>query len=510
MAFLTPDSTSTVNGVATKQYLLTNHNPNRIAMPQTKIDKVVGITIHNTDWIIVSSATTPAEQYTRATVNGNMNDVRVHYYIDDKCAWQNLPLDLAGWHAADGSGDGNRRTIAIECIMSRRYDDVDKKAEDNCARLAAYLLAKYNLSIDALRTHTYWMNVRDGKKGSTDELNVMQNRTKMCPAYILPHWQEFKNLVQKYLNAATPRKGGAPDSLYRVRKSWQDVASQTGAYSQIENAVNACVDGYNVYDSDGIVVYTHKQIAKDDCPYAIPTFPVKITAKGDPAKWVQWQLTDIGYSCGGSGVDGDFGKDTERGLRYFQKVNGLEVDGVCGPATRSALLSYTTSMPTPDPSGFTPRFTKPEAENKYYIRKPAGYSTAIKGLPTDPDCDVLANCVGFAHSRFHEIARRPQMDLFDPVNAENIYENAKAHGLQTGDKPKLGAMIVWQKGATLSGSDGAGHVAVVEQINADGSIVISQSGWNASKPFWTQVLKAPWYYGAGYKFLGFVYNPSVK
>lgn len=137
--------------------------------------KIIGVTIHNTDWISVASGTTPAEQYTRATVNGNMNDVRVHYYCDNVCAWQNLPLTLSGWHAADGSGNGNRRTIAIECIMSSAYNDRDKKSEDNCAKLAAALLKKYNLSIDHLYTHTHWLNVRDGKSGSVDYLNTARN-----------------------------------------------------------------------------------------------------------------------------------------------------------------------------------------------------------------------------------------------------------------------------------------------------------------------------------------------
>ena len=159
---------------------------------------------------------------------------------------------------------------------------------------------------------------------------------------------------------------------------------------------------------------------------------------------------------------------------------------------------------------FTPRFTKPEKGNKYYIRKVSGgYSPAIKGSPTDPDCDVLHNCVGYAWGRFHEIAGVTTV-LFDPVNAENIFANAKAHGLKTGSEPKLGALMIWQKGATLSGSDGAGHVAVVEQINADGSIVTSESGWNTKNPFWTTVRRAPWTYGTGYTFLGFVYQPEKE
>lgn len=199
MAILKPDSVSSINGVKVNEYLLTKHNPNHIDMPNIAMNNVIGVTIHNTDWISVASGTTPAEQYTRATVNGNMNDVRVHYYVDNTCAWQNLPLNLSGWHAADGGGNGNRKTIAIECIMSGAYNENDKKSEDNAARLCAGLLKKYGLGINSLFTHTHWLNVKDGRSGSVDTLNVMSNSYKNCPAYILPHWNAFKNLVIKYL-----------------------------------------------------------------------------------------------------------------------------------------------------------------------------------------------------------------------------------------------------------------------------------------------------------------------
>ena len=154
MAILRPDTTTTLNGVKINEYLLTKHNPNHINMPSVSMEsKVIGVTVHNTDWISVASGTTPAEQYTRATVNGNMKDVRVHYYVDDVCAWQNLPLSLSGWHAADGSGNGNRRTVSIECIMSSAYNSTDKKSEDNCARLAAALLKKYGLDINGKQVY---------------------------------------------------------------------------------------------------------------------------------------------------------------------------------------------------------------------------------------------------------------------------------------------------------------------------------------------------------------------
>ena len=239
MAYLTPDKTAELNGVTVKEYLLTRHNPNRIAMPTISMEgKIIGVTVHNTDWINVSPDTTPAEQYTRATRNGNMNDVRVHYYVDNKCAWQNLPLDLSGWHAADGSGSGNRKTIAIECIMSSAYNADDRASEDNCARLAAALLKQYGLGIEHLYTHTHWLNVRDGRKGSTDTLNTMYHSYKMCPAYILPHWAAFKAKVVGYLGEDTAAAekpsapaASAPDTAttsYRVRVTIDDLNIRTG------------------------------------------------------------------------------------------------------------------------------------------------------------------------------------------------------------------------------------------------------------------------------------------
>ena len=261
MAILRPDTTTTLNGVKINEYLLTKHNPNHINMPSVSMEsKVIGVTVHNTDWISVARGTTPAEQYTRATVNGNMKDVRVHYYVDNVCVWQNLPLSLSGWHAAYGSGNGNRKTIAIECIMSSAYNSTDKKSEDNCARLAAALLKKYGLDINHLYTHTHWLNVRDGKSGTVDYLNTTRNPYKMCPAYILTHWAEFKKKVQAYMNvgSSTPTTS-SPKQLYRVRKSWSDAKSQIGAFSSLENAKKACKAGYAVFDSNGKQVYPTKK-----------------------------------------------------------------------------------------------------------------------------------------------------------------------------------------------------------------------------------------------------------
>lgn len=161
---------------------------------------------------------------------------------------------------------------------------------------------------------------------------------------------------------------------------------------------------------------------------------------------------------------------------------------------------------------YKPRLTKPEKGNPYYNTKGnGGYSGAIKGKPTDPGCDVLSNCVGYAYGRFNEIGGYGSCKYLAPVNAENFIQHKGS--LEVGQTPKLGACMVWRKGDTLSGSDGAGHVAIVEQINRDGSIVTSESGYGSSTPFYTknrQKGSGNWGSGNAYTFLGFIYNPAVS
>lgn len=240
---LTPDSTYNANGLIVKEYFLTKHNVNKIAMPSYGMPATPdGITIHNTDDITVASNTTPAEQYTRATINGNMKDVRVHFYVDESCAWQNLPFTLAGWHAADGNGGGNRRTIAIEIIGK------SAKAEANGAKLAAWLLNKYKLDIDHLFTHTYWLNKRDGKKGTIDQLNVLKNPQKTCPVYIIPHWQDFKASVKQQLT-----NGGTKTPAPAIEKTESNPSGIIDAPEQIQvidNKLNTSND--SIKDNSGV------------------------------------------------------------------------------------------------------------------------------------------------------------------------------------------------------------------------------------------------------------------
>lgn len=158
------------------------------------------------------------------------------------------------------------------------------------------------------------------------------------------------------------------------------------------------------------------------------------------------------------------------------------------------------------------RTSKPTVGNKFYITtSKGGYSRCIQGSPTDSACNVLANCVGYACGRFNEIIGSMKYPSLN-CNAENFIERAKnTYGLEISPVPTLGGIMVWQKGSTLSGNDGAGHVAIVEKIIDSNTIYTSESGYGSSA-FWNSTRRnsnGRWGLGSGYTFRGCIVNPAI-
>lgn len=60
---------------------------------------------------------------------------------------------------------------------------------------------------------------------------------------------------------------------------------------------------------------------------------------GAAVREMQTMLIALGYSCGASNADGDFGDDTLKAVKAFQKNNGLVVDGEAGVNTMARLRS---------------------------------------------------------------------------------------------------------------------------------------------------------------------------
>ena len=117
-------------------------------------------------------------------VHSGQGEVTYHFAIDDKECIQLLPVTKTAWHAGDGRGSGNMKSVAIEICYS--LDKGDKRypiAEDNASHKAAELLYSKGFGVDRLRKHQDWSG-------------------KYCPHRMLDNngWEPFKKKVQKYLN----------------------------------------------------------------------------------------------------------------------------------------------------------------------------------------------------------------------------------------------------------------------------------------------------------------------
>lgn len=225
MAYLKPDKVINEGGITINQKL----TPDGYAKKPNKAMAIGGVTVHNTGMISTNSATNPAEQYARATYpNGNMGYVAVHYWVYRDIVWQQLKDDEQGWHAGGTIRQGkrgkalggNRNTISIEIIGD------DPLSEETGKKLVALLCKRHGLDAKLdVYTHNFWMYGID---------KVVQGARKNCPIYILDHWTQFVDGVDKLLN---------PVVVKPVEKPQADKASG------LVKIIYAGADGVNVRKS---------------------------------------------------------------------------------------------------------------------------------------------------------------------------------------------------------------------------------------------------------------------
>lgn len=153
------------------------------------------------------------------------------------------------------------------------------------------------------------------------------------------------------------------------------------------------------------------------------------------------------------------------------------------------------------------RKTRPTSGNKYFITKGAGgYSTCIVGKPTDSQCNVLANCVGYACGAFNEELNLGYEKYHLNCNAENFIERAIASGLNIFKTPHVGDIICWEGAGNL-----AGHVAIVIEVIDSNTIRTAESGYASSNPFWITTRynnNGRWGTNSNYPLRGFIENPN--
>lgn len=140
---------------------------------------------------------------------------------------------------------------------------------------------------------------------------------------------------------------------------------------------------------------------------------------------------------------------------------------------------------------YVTRLSAPSKTSKYYYSDNIFYQCGY-GMP---------NCTCYAWGRWYELlGLKPKLCT---GNAENWYKFND--GYARGQTPKVGAVAVWRKGQVGNSNDGAGHVAIVEEVYKDGSFLTSNSAWGGAN-FYTQKYSGN-YNNGSYIFLGFIYLP---
>lgn len=118
--------------------------------------------------------------------------------------------------------------------------------------------------------------------------------------------------------------------------------------------------------------------------------------------------------------------------------------------------------------------------------------------------ELTGQCTGYAWGRFMEILG--STPTLSTGNAGDWY-GYTGDGYERGQEPRLGAVACWARPGDY------GHVAIVEQINSDGSIKTGNSGWGWVSPRGPVELidgSSPgWITWSGYQFQGFIYNPGT-
>ena len=168
-----------------------------------------------------------------------------HYFIDDNEIWQSVE-DLCGSWAVGNTRTEvhNQNSLNLEmCCMGANLT-VTEKTENNTIELSAYLMKKYNIPIENVRTH---YEVTAGRK--------------MCPNWSANNWDrynKFKAKLKEVLNGSStkPNTSSGSDVIYRVKLA---NGEQIGAFRNLDSAKNlAQINKCNIYRStDNTVIFSY-------------------------------------------------------------------------------------------------------------------------------------------------------------------------------------------------------------------------------------------------------------
>lgn len=235
---------ATINGIAVKSNIK-SHSGNYDDEAKRDVSYIVMHYTGNDD----DNAENNAKYFSNNDV-----DVSAHFFVDETRIHQSVELRDEAWHCGAKtyyhSKCRNANSFGIEMTTAGNYK-ISAKTIENSAYLCAYLCEM--LGIKSSQVDTYVLRHYDVTH-------------KKCPAQFVDNakeWTAFKNKVKSILKLKETPKTTAKKELYRVRKTWKDTKSQTGAFGDLNNAIaQAKKDKLNVYDSKGKLMYKYTATKK--------------------------------------------------------------------------------------------------------------------------------------------------------------------------------------------------------------------------------------------------------
>jgi hypothetical protein len=215
----------------------------------------------------------------------------------------------------------------------------------------------------------------------------------------------------------------------QMRRDWLANSSNALLHKTVYrmDALKALVDAGN-WDLDLAVLVRGCQITPQ--AFGDPG-PVKVAAEGEPRRllwlteppmkgadvdWLQQRLPRAGYDVPASAV---FDADTDAALRRFQAAEGLHVDGIVGPVTRSALEDLSVTVPlkaTADiPMPAVPMPAAPEV-----LVDGAPDQTVVSHVKTTPQSGGIHPAHPVPSPTHPAHPASPHSDNGDPINIDDL------------------------------------------------------------------------------------------
>lgn len=172
--------------------------------------------------------------------NGD-RQVSAHYFVDDNEIWQSVEDNNGSWAVGNTRTEvHNQNSIAVEMCCFGANLEVTEKTEANTVELVKYLMKKYNIPLQNVRTH---YEIAGG--------------TKVCPNWSANNWDRFKKFKEKIKNISVTPPTTTPNNeiIYRVKLA---NGEQIGAFRNLDSAKGlAQTNKCNVYrNTDNALIFS--------------------------------------------------------------------------------------------------------------------------------------------------------------------------------------------------------------------------------------------------------------